>query len=158
MSTTYHVTNSASPEALLIVGLVFLGIGIVFILIAVLFTAIQNATDKNCTERTFGEVVSVNDRNVHFSGNVGTRSNTTVYAPVFRFYANGEWVQASPKVYTSKQNYPAGTQVPILYDRNNPSRVIIEGTKGFKLFYIIFYSVGIAMFLIGLIVMITSIV
>ena len=71
MSSTYHVNSSVSPESLLIVGLIFIGIGIVFILIAVLFTAIQNATHKNCTERAFGEVVSVNDRNVHFSNNVG---------------------------------------------------------------------------------------
>ena len=97
MNSTVHVTNSSSPEAFLMVGLVFMGIAIVFILMAVLFTVIQSSTDKNCTERTFGEVINVSTRNVHFSGNVGTRSNTRVYAPVFRFYANGEWVQASPK-------------------------------------------------------------
>ena len=137
-------------EAITFVGLIFLGIGVFFILFAVLFNVIENSTMKNCTERTFGEVVETKTRNVVMSTNVGPRSHQKVYAPEFRFIANGQWVQATPTIYTSKQNYPAGTQLPILYDRNNPKRVIIEGTRGFKLFYIIFYIVGGFMIILGL--------
>ncbi|SEQ51096.1 Protein of unknown function [Lachnospiraceae bacterium NE2001] len=145
-------------EALTIIGLVFLGLGIFFILFAVLFMTIENSTIKNCTERTFGEVVEIKRKSMKTNGAVSSMSHQKVYAPNLRFMANGQWVQATPTIYTTNQNYPVGTQLPILYDRNNPQRVILEGTRGFKLFYIIFYIVGGFLVLLGFVLFILSFV
>jgi hypothetical protein len=50
--------------------------------------------------------------------------------------------KTSSKIYKSPCKYIVGQQVPILYDRTNPERMVIENETGFKLFVIIFAIIG----------------
>lgn len=124
------------------IAMIFLSVGILFLLIAVMFFAFQKNREKTCTEKTVGEVVGIKES--HCKGR-------TAYSPVFSFRVNGAEVRAHLKIFRNPLNVNIGDSVPILYDKNDPERIIMADDKAGRLLYILFGGLGAVMLLIGLV-------
>ena len=142
---------------LLIVGLIFGGVGVIFLMTAIIIYTTKNSSDKKCSGRAYGEVVRILS-DYGQSSLSEEHHNHTYYSPEIKFLdRNGYEVVAHPSVYTYPCKYQVGQTVTVMYDENDPQHIKIAGDTTAKTLYIIFFIVsgillalGITMIIIAL--------
>ena len=145
-------------EALLIVGLIFSGVGLIFLIVACIIYFNKKSSDRRYTGKAYGEVLRLltdSFRNPSFS-DFRTRSS---YSPEVRFFTSmGVEVVSHPVIFTYPCKYQVGQTVTVLYDENNPQKIKIAGDNTAKILYIIFFSVSALLLLIGIPMLIISLI
>ncbi|MCR5213400.1 MAG: DUF3592 domain-containing protein [Eubacterium sp.] len=137
----------------LIVCLCMLGIGVIFGGFSILFKVISDRSKAGCDCKTYGTVIRML-RARHYYGHNTTA--TPMLTPEIKYMANGYEIVSHNNLYSTNSKYNVGDTIPILYDRNNPQRFVIEGQNLFKVFIITFGIIGGICILAGIILGIIS--
>ena len=134
--------------------LIVFGAGFFLLLMASIFYLIHKNVGKNCNIKTEGEIINIlSDTNLAaFSNDVRMR----MYSPEIKFLVNGVEHISHPKVFTTKKDYVIGNKIIILYDENNPDKIVLEGKNIFKIVYTALYIASIVTFISEIILLITS--
>ena len=145
-------------EPLLIVGLIFSGIGLIFLMVACIIFSSKKSSDKRYTGKAYGEVLRLLTdavRNPSFS-DFRTR---TSYSPEVKFFTStGIEVISHPIIFTYPCKYQVGQTVTVLYDENNPQKIKIAGDPTAKILYTIFFAVSALLLLIGIPMLVLSLI
>jgi uncharacterized membrane protein len=124
--------------------LIFIFIGIVFLALGIVFRYADNARKSGCTEITEAEVVKL----------VSSSDDSGGYAPVFSYTVGGKNYTVQENFYSSPPEYSVGETVDIHYNPDNPNKVYSDQGNIFKILYTIFISIGAAMIVIPLIIVV----
>ena len=73
------------------------------------------------------------------------------YFPVIQFYDRGNEIKQKLSIGYGKE-LPIGSSLEIMYEENNPKRILILENNPQKKLYIIFIIVGVALLMAGLII------
>ncbi|HNR89142.1 MAG TPA: DUF3592 domain-containing protein [Spirochaetota bacterium] len=125
----------------------FLGIG-VLLFIAGGFFIFRTVSFMNNSNKVDAKVVSVQTK-VHKGKKM---SRTTTYKPTFEFTdAGGKSVTATSFETSKSYNFPIGSSVEILYDKNDSTNIKIPTFFSLWLIPTILIPIGLIFFIVGLV-------
>ena len=135
-------------ENMVILGSIFLAVGLLMILVVLIILLVSRHTREHATCRANGEVIRMLSRSS--SNDLGSRQSKRAYSPEMKYMVGDKEVISHPTVYVYPCNYKVGDILPILYDPDKPTRVIVEGEGKSKIVLLIVGFVGGIVLLIGL--------
>lgn len=133
-----------NPKLFLI--LIFSLLGSIFLMIGIGIRMNYKKKVKYCNIHTLAKVID-NIRERMQSDDSFSYS----YFPVIQFYDHGNEIKQKLSIGYSKE-LPIGSSLEIMYEENNPKRILILENNPQKKLYIIFIIVGISSLIAGLII------
>ncbi|MDO5813308.1 MAG: DUF3592 domain-containing protein [Bacillota bacterium] len=130
----------------LFIILIFSLIGIIFLMIGIGIRMNYKKKVKYCNVHTVAKVVDNIKERMQSDD-----SYSYSYFPVIQFYNHENEIKQRLSIGYSKE-LPIGSYLEIMYEENNPKRILVLENNPQKKLYIIFIIVGVASLMVGLII------
>ena len=125
---------------------VWCGLGLILLIISIGILSARNKNLKRCTAKAVGIVKDIILKS-------GANARYASWHPVIEFTTyNGMMVEIIYSFGSNRHNYSKGQEINILYDPENPERILLPDDKNIKLVQIVFMLVGIGLIVIGALV------
>lgn len=136
-------------KELILLPAIFLLIGLIFQMVPVCLKIFRKKRKERCTAVTTATI----------TGYVCRRDDTSyTYAPVYRYWANGQEYEKVSATSSSRRKHQAGDKVVLAYDSTNPKVIYVEEEQEvIKVISLIFHILGTVFMGVGMIIAIAFI-
>ncbi len=118
----YHKSYSVqyNKTGMRIIAFVFMLIGVVFLAVGIGFVIYANNMKNKCTLEVTAVVSDILSKEERHENDDGYTTYTTVYTPVYTYYANGQMYTSHSNTYSSNSSYRRGQTVQLFCDPDDP--------------------------------------
>ena len=103
-----------------IIAFVFMLIGVVCLAVGIGFAIYANNMKNKCTLEVTAVVSDILSKEERHENDDGHTTYTTVYTPVYTYYANGQMYTSHSNTYSSNSSYRRGQTVRLFCDPDDP--------------------------------------
>lgn len=137
-----------------IISFVLAVIGIIFSLISVGISRSTNKKKSECTIRTMGTIINIEEKRINSSTGVHT-VKTVSYFPTYSYYAGEREVVRKSNVGFQKGKFHPGQSIEVYYSPNDVENSYVPAFSAKFLVYV-FGGVGVALLICSVAVMVIT--